>query len=284
MARQQLHQAVGALADGRPCSAGAGARRHGIRGAELRRRSLQLHRSGRAEDRARGFALTDFLNALLAGKPVSPVALFPQYRDVLELVGNDRVHPADLWPKAWRWVDVERPPTAAAGLRPGRSLQARPRGAEGRARRRRPRRAAAARTCAWAWRAARPCRASCQLLDGGRRLFRGAGAGPGARRRLCQARRVARAAAVRHAGARRHHRVRPPRRRTCCSSARRPCRDRATRRPRCVRCARLGAWPMSMPSTTQSSSSAASIRRCWPRRASASQRPRKCGRPFRAAT
>ena len=59
-----------------------------------------------------GFAVMDFIGALLAGKQVSPVALFPQYRDVLELVGNERIHPADLWTKAWRWVEMPKPQAA----------------------------------------------------------------------------------------------------------------------------------------------------------------------------
>ena len=44
------------------------------------------------------FALLEYLETVLARRPVSPVALFPQYRDVQALAGNDKVHPADLWP------------------------------------------------------------------------------------------------------------------------------------------------------------------------------------------
>ena len=43
---------------------------------------------------------------MLAGKPVSPLALFPQYRAVQALAGADRVHPADLWHVDWRWRDL----------------------------------------------------------------------------------------------------------------------------------------------------------------------------------
>lgn len=64
-------------------------------------------------DRA-GFAIADFLNAMIAGKVVSSVALFPQYREVLELVGNERVHPADLWSMTWRWVEIKPAPTQTA--------------------------------------------------------------------------------------------------------------------------------------------------------------------------
>ena len=44
-----------------------------------------------------GFALLEYLDAVLAGKSISAVALFPQYRDLQALMGNDKVQPADLW-------------------------------------------------------------------------------------------------------------------------------------------------------------------------------------------
>jgi len=43
------------------------------------------------------FALLDFMRRRLSGKEVSPLALFPQYREVQTLAGADRIHPADLW-------------------------------------------------------------------------------------------------------------------------------------------------------------------------------------------
>jgi chemosensory pili system protein ChpA (sensor histidine kinase/response regulator) len=106
MARQQLHQAVGALQMVGHSSPALvlGAIEFAVQGfiAESQRCTdsavLKIERAG--------FAVTDFLSALLAGKPVSSVALFPQYRDVLELVGNERVHPADLWSATWRWVEI----------------------------------------------------------------------------------------------------------------------------------------------------------------------------------
>ncbi|HEY6134762.1 MAG TPA: Hpt domain-containing protein [Rubrivivax sp.] len=52
------------------------------------------------------FGLLDYLGRTLAGKAVSPIALFPQYRAVQQLAGADRVHPADLWSHAWQWRDL----------------------------------------------------------------------------------------------------------------------------------------------------------------------------------
>jgi chemosensory pili system protein ChpA (sensor histidine kinase/response regulator) len=113
-ARQQLHQAVGALQMVGHASPALvlGAIEFAVQGfiADPQRcTEAAVHKIERA-----GFAVTDFLNALLAGKPVSSVALFPQYRDVLELVGNERVHPADLWGTAWRWVEIKPALTQAA--------------------------------------------------------------------------------------------------------------------------------------------------------------------------
>ncbi len=106
IARQQLHQAVGALqmvGQSAPALV-LGAMEFAVQGfvqEPMRCSDAAVQKMDRA-----GFAVSDFLNALLAGKAVSSVALFPQYRDVLELVGNERVHPADLWSKPWRWVDL----------------------------------------------------------------------------------------------------------------------------------------------------------------------------------
>ncbi|MET0540547.1 MAG: Hpt domain-containing protein, partial [Variovorax sp.] len=106
VARQQLHQAVGALQMvGQTAPALVlGAMEFAVQNfvqEPIRCTEAAVQKTDRA-----GFAVTDFLNALLSGKTVSSVALFPQYRDVLELVGNERVHPADLWSTPWRWVDI----------------------------------------------------------------------------------------------------------------------------------------------------------------------------------
>ena len=52
------------------------------------------------------FAVVDYLEAVLASKPVSSVGLFPQYREVQALAGVAQVHPADLWPMEPHWQDI----------------------------------------------------------------------------------------------------------------------------------------------------------------------------------
>ena len=106
-ARAQLHQGVGALElVGLPAAAQL-----------LRASEAALHKlSGRpvtlttkAADTIEqaSFALLDYLSRLLADKPISPLAMFPQYRAVQELAGADRIHPADLWLHDWQWHAIE---------------------------------------------------------------------------------------------------------------------------------------------------------------------------------
>lgn len=114
LARQQLHQAVGALQMvGHTAPALVlGAMEFAVQSfvtEPLRCNDAAVVKIDRA-----GFAVADFLNAVIAGKVVSSVALFPQYREVLELVGNERVHPADLWSMTWRWVEIKPAPTQTA--------------------------------------------------------------------------------------------------------------------------------------------------------------------------
>ncbi|MBC7918012.1 MAG: Hpt domain-containing protein [Rhodoferax sp.] len=112
IARQQLHQAVGALE-----MVGLTAPAKVLRAMEalaqkyVQRPELCSDDAASKMERA-SFALTEYLEGVLKGKTASSVALFPQYRAVLELAGADRVHPADLWPPEWRWLEV--PPGKAA--------------------------------------------------------------------------------------------------------------------------------------------------------------------------
>jgi chemosensory pili system protein ChpA (sensor histidine kinase/response regulator) len=113
-ARTQLHQGVGALElVGLPAAARV------LRASEsavqrmLSRPALVDETAVHTVERA-SFALLDYLSRLLAGKPVSPVGLFPQYAAVQALAGADRVHPADLWQADFSWHEL---PTEA-GVQP----------------------------------------------------------------------------------------------------------------------------------------------------------------------
>jgi chemosensory pili system protein ChpA (sensor histidine kinase/response regulator) len=124
IARQQLHQAVGALE-----MVGLAAPAKVLRAMEalaqkfVQRPELCSDDAAIKVERA-GFALTEYLEGVLKGRTASAVALFPQYRNVLELVGGERVHPADLWPLAWRWNDVVLP-LSTAPLAYGSAVRAR---------------------------------------------------------------------------------------------------------------------------------------------------------------
>ncbi|MDB5930850.1 MAG: CheA signal transduction histidine kinase [Polaromonas sp.] len=107
IARQQLHQAVGAL------------ELIGLAGPALVLRAMEAavqkflqqpelcSQDAVAKIEHASFALTEYLEGVLADKPVSAVSLFPQYRDVQELVRAERIHPADLWPYEWRWLEPQ---------------------------------------------------------------------------------------------------------------------------------------------------------------------------------
>ena len=98
MARQQLHQASGALE-----MIGMEPPALLLRAMEaavlryVQRPELCTEEAAASLERA-SFALSEYLDTVLSGKNVSAVALFPQYRDVQTLAGADRSHPADLWP------------------------------------------------------------------------------------------------------------------------------------------------------------------------------------------
>jgi chemosensory pili system protein ChpA (sensor histidine kinase/response regulator) len=119
IARQQLHQAVGALE-----MVGLPAPAHMLRCMEAAVQRFVDHpdlcnEPAAAKLERAGFALTEFLEGVLLGKAASAVALFPQYRDVQELAGADRIHPADLWELQWRWQDPDTPAlTEPSGYEP----------------------------------------------------------------------------------------------------------------------------------------------------------------------
>ena len=105
-ARVQLHQGVGALElVGLPAPAQllraseAAVQRMIAKPASITPQAVE------AIEKA-SFALLDYLQRILVGKSVSPVALFPQYRAVQAVAGADRVHPADLWSNDFAWREL----------------------------------------------------------------------------------------------------------------------------------------------------------------------------------
>ena len=114
LAAQQLHQTVGALTMvGQPSAAVmVGAMEFAVQSLLLE--PARCNEAAVQKIERAGFAVCDYLNAVLVGKSVSALALFPQYRDVLEMAGSDRVHPADLWDYAWHWADIAALPAEPA--------------------------------------------------------------------------------------------------------------------------------------------------------------------------
>ena len=113
-ARQQLHQAVGALE-----MVGLAAPAQVLRGMEAAvqrfvQRPLSCTEDAAGKVERASFALIEYLEAVLNNKPVAPVALFSQYREVQELAGAERVHPADLWVFDHRGTDIPAPEDAKA--------------------------------------------------------------------------------------------------------------------------------------------------------------------------
>ena len=116
-ARQQIHQGVGALElVGLPAAATL------LRASEaaVQRYVAKPHKLNTlvVDDIERAsFALLDYLSRMLAGKSVSALSLFPQYRAVQEAAAANRVHPADLWAFDWQWrelpADAQALPRAA---------------------------------------------------------------------------------------------------------------------------------------------------------------------------
>lgn len=105
-ARQQIHQGVGALElVGLPSVAVV------LRASEaaVQRFVAKPEKITEADVEAielASFALLDYLQRMLSGKPVSSLALFPRYQAVQALAGAERIHPADLWNHDWRWLDL----------------------------------------------------------------------------------------------------------------------------------------------------------------------------------
>ena len=114
LARQQLHQVGGALE-----MVGMAAPAMVLRTMESAVQKF-VQRPEMCTDEAAGvlerasFALGEYLDNVLAGKTVSAVALFPQYRDVQGINGVSSIHPADLWPVERRFREPDLALTVAA--------------------------------------------------------------------------------------------------------------------------------------------------------------------------
>jgi len=116
-ARNQLHQCVGVL---ELVNLGPAAELPRAAEAALQRISARpkLVTPAAVDTLERGsFALLDYIARRLVGKPVSTLALFPQYKALQELAGALRVHPADLWDHPWAWRELA-PPVGVAPRHP----------------------------------------------------------------------------------------------------------------------------------------------------------------------
>src|SRR5450830_1079479 len=109
LARQQMHQATGALE-----MVGMAPVALMMRALEaMAQKFIQTPSSCTPDtigliERA-SFAISEYLEAVLAGHEVSAVSLFPQFRDVQQWLGVERVHPADLWGSERRVADPALP-------------------------------------------------------------------------------------------------------------------------------------------------------------------------------
>ncbi len=107
IARQQLHQASGALEMVGMAPAALLLRAMEAAVHKFVQQPLLCTREAISTIERAGFALVEYLEYVLAGKQASAVALFPQYREVQTLAGAERVHPADLWPTERRIREPE---------------------------------------------------------------------------------------------------------------------------------------------------------------------------------
>lgn len=105
-AAAQLHQVSGVLSMvGLPAGATV------LRAAEaavdrLALRPLEVETSTVETIERADFALLAYIARLLAGNKTSPLALYPSYRELQQLNGAERIHPADLWQVDWAWRTI----------------------------------------------------------------------------------------------------------------------------------------------------------------------------------
>ncbi|WP_280757772.1 Hpt domain-containing protein [Polaromonas sp. CG_23.6] len=112
-ARQQLHQAVGVLEVIGLVEPAMVVRAMEAAVQKFLQQPELCSQEAITKIECASFALTEYLEGVLADKPFSAVSLFPQYRNVQELVRAERIHPADLWSYNWRWLELEVTPVDA---------------------------------------------------------------------------------------------------------------------------------------------------------------------------
>ena len=124
MARQQLHQAVGAME-----MVGLGAAAQVLRGMEAAVQRF-VAKPDACDDSAVvtlervGAALTDYLDRRVRQREVADLQLFVAYRDAQTLAGAERVHPADLWTLDHHGVSMPALVDGAAPVAYGPALRA----------------------------------------------------------------------------------------------------------------------------------------------------------------
>ncbi|WP_342128829.1 hybrid sensor histidine kinase/response regulator [Hydrogenophaga sp. OTU3427] len=124
MARQQLHQAVGAME-----MVGLGAAARVLRGMEAAVQRF-VARPDACDDSAVvtlervSAALTDYLERRVRQRPVADLHLFPAYRDAQTLAGAERVHPADLWTPDHHGITMPPVANGATSVAYGPALRA----------------------------------------------------------------------------------------------------------------------------------------------------------------
>lgn len=106
MARQQLHQAAGALDMVDLSAATTTLRALEAAIQRLIQKPALATAATRQTIQSGAHALIEYLDRMLRGRPVSELALFPTYRDWQQLAGASRAHPADLWVQAHADADL----------------------------------------------------------------------------------------------------------------------------------------------------------------------------------
>ena len=126
LARQQLHQAVGALEMVDLHAAAVLLRAVDAALQRLIQRPALAQPEASATLQRTAHVLLDYLDRLVRNRPVPDLALFPAYERVQALAAAERVHPADLWFPPEQRLSAVQPPAPPAGkaYQPGPQVRA----------------------------------------------------------------------------------------------------------------------------------------------------------------